>query len=112
VLYELNFFVVFQHTIQGHMAFVPLLTRLMCGSSPDFPTGHWEEQGYGLFAIYKSDWSRFGGMNAEEFSDHWGGEDWEMMDRVIAKNIVVHKLKMPGLFHFFHNRRGMWDKAV
>ena len=94
------------------MAFVPLLTRLMCGSSSDFPTGHWEELGFGLFAIYKSDWSRFGGMNAKEFSDHWGGEDWEMMDRVISNNILVHKLKMPGLFHFYHTRQGMWDKAV
>ena len=96
------------------MAFVPIVNRLMCGSSPDFPKGYWEYLGYGLFAIYKSDWSRyrFGGMNVKEFSDHWGGEDWEMMDRVIAKSIIVHKLKMPGLFHFFHTKEGMWEKAV
>ena len=51
-------------------------------------------------------------MNVKEFSDHWGGEDWEMMDRVIAKSIIVHKFRMPGLFHFFHTKEGMWEKAV
>lgn len=90
---------------------MPLLTRLMCGSSSDSPIGHWEAEGFGLFAIYKSDWIRFGGMNEKEFGHKWGGEDSEMMDRVLIADIRVHKLNIPGLFHFFHDKKGLWKTS-
>jgi beta-1,4-N-acetylgalactosaminyltransferase 3 len=49
-------------------------------------------------------------MNVKEFTNKWGGEDWEMVDRVLAKGIEVHKLRIPGFYHFDHKRKGMWDQ--
>ena len=45
--------------------------------------------GYGLMALTKYDWDRIGGQNVEEFTDKWGGEDWETVDRCVCAYVCV-----------------------
>ena len=54
-----------QNTIAGRMAYFPIVGRLDCGSSSKEHQGFWEMHGYGIMAIYKSDWDRFGGKSTQ-----------------------------------------------
>ena len=54
-----------QNTIAGRMAYFPIVGRLDCGSSSEEHQGFWEMHGYGIMAIYKSDWARFGGRSTQ-----------------------------------------------
>ena len=97
-----------QHCFRGITVYTPIIVRLQCGESPVNPRGRWEAQGFGLIGIYKEDWDRLGGLGQEHFDKKWGGEDWDLMERIVASGMEYERLRNTKIFHHWHSRQGMW----
>ena len=52
------------------------------------------------------------GMNTEEFKHKWGGEDWDLLDRIINLPLEVERIKYPGLYHHYHTKKRNWGWTV
>ena len=50
-------------------------------------------------------------MNVTAYTTKWGGEDWDLVDRILMAGLEVLQLKQPGLLHFFHTHDGMWNDS-
>ena len=48
-------------------------------------------------------------MNTEEFKYKWGGEDWDLLDRVLNAKLEVERIKYPGLYHHYHSKQQKWN---
>ena len=44
------------------MVYFPIVGRLNCNSDSKKHRGFWQMNGFGLMAMYKSDWTKLGGM--------------------------------------------------
>ena len=97
------------HTFRGVSGYAPAMFRLGCGYNTEFVVGIWELFTYGMFSLFKSDWDIIGGFNEELYKFEWGGEDWEMLDRFLEHGYFVERFRQPYLFHFYHDRKKMWD---
>jgi len=45
------------------------------------------------------------GMNTKDFQTKWGGEDWDLLDRVLMLPVEVERVRHPGLYHYYHQSK-------
>ena len=96
-----------KHTTQGVSVYAPILKRLDCGMLSFYEVGKWEVVGYGLISMHKSDWDVVGGMNVD-FGEKWGGEDWDLVDRLLRIGYHIQRLRLSSLVHYHHVKEGDW----
>ena len=103
-----------KHTFQSYSGFAPIIFYHMCEFVTDklnmyHYTGLYSITGYGLFSMYKSDWSVVGGMDSSQFKGIWGFEDNDLANRVLKSGYVLFRLIIRDFYHQNHTYAGLWD---
>ena len=66
------------------------------------PHGHWADYSYGMLCLYKSDYLRSGGFDLTITG--WGGEDVDLLHRILKAGLDVLKAPEPDLSHRYHDK--------
>ena len=64
--------------------------------------GHWASYSYGMLCIYKSDYLRVGGF--DKSIEGWGGEDIDLLNRILKDKLDVLRSPDPALRHRYHDK--------
>ena len=48
-------------------------------------------------------------MNTNDYSNKWGGEGWDLLDRVLMASLEVERIKFPGLYYHYHPKQKQWN---
>ncbi|ELT93724.1 hypothetical protein CAPTEDRAFT_42376, partial [Capitella teleta] len=62
--------------------------------------GYWRQFGFGIAAMYNSDFKAVHGFDVS--IEGWGKEDVDLYERFLAQNVTVFRAVDPGLVHNFH----------
>ena len=103
-----------RNTVRGELIFFPIVfsqffdacfnvSKCSTGlfSHYEDVSGFWRYFGNGMLAIYKSDFSKLGSLNAN--SKEWGGEDTDFFDKcLLSADHRVFQSAEPGLIHLYH----------
>lgn len=63
-------------------------------------TGYWRQFGFGIGALYRSDYHKVGGFDLNIRG--WGKEDVDLYTKFIENNYVIFRAVDPGMTHIFH----------
>lgn len=48
-------------------------------------------------------------MNTALYQYKWGGEDWDLLDRILNAKLKVERVKHPGLYHHYQIKQKTWN---
>lgn len=102
------------NTIQGKQVYFPIVfsqfdPAMYCNSTClkrthpfhfDDVSGYWRQFGFGIAAMYNSDFQKVGGF--DKSIQGWGMEDVKLYETFIKRNFTVFRGVEPGLVHIFH----------
>ena len=88
--------------VRGKASWMPILVRLDDGATPTAPRGKWEKVGYGIMTVHARDHRRIGGFDTKTYTTTWGGEDEDMLGRVVGNGLDANRMCVSGLYHHYH----------
>ena len=86
-----------------NMDYVYRLNRPLVPPGIEEKHGHWVTYGFGMLCIYKSDYDTVGGFDTT--IEGWGGEDVNLIKKVLKEKFEVMKAPDPALTHRYHDKQ-------